>query len=64
MKAKSSNMKFFLIPLILTIGILPALEFIQILPEAEGQAVGPPSTKSYGSKNNNVVCGDRLCSET
>ena len=66
MKLNFSNIKFFLIPLILTIGILPALEFIQIIPEAEAQqkAVGPVGAKSYGSKNNHIVCGDRLCSET
>jgi predicted secreted protein with PEFG-CTERM motif len=66
MKSNFSNIKFFLIPLILTIGILPALEFIQIIPEAEAQqkAVGPVGAKSYGSKNNDRVCGDRLCSET
>ena len=66
MKSNFSNIKFFLIPLILTIGILPALEFIQIIPEAEAQqkAVGPVGAKSYGSKNNHIVCGDRLCSET
>ena len=64
MELKFSNLKFFFIPLILTIGILPALEFIQIIPEAEGQAVGPVSPKSFGSKNNAVVCGDRLCSQS
>jgi len=66
MESNFSNIKFFLIPLILTIGILPALEFIQIIPEAEAQqkAVGPVGAKSYGSKNNDRVCGDRLCSET
>jgi len=64
MELKFSNIKFFFIPLILTIGILPALEFIQIIPEAEGQAVGPVSPKSFGSKNNAVVCGDRLCSQS
>ncbi len=66
MESNFSNIKFFLIPLILTIGILPALEFIQIIPEAEAQqkAVGPVGAKSYGSKNNHIVCGDRLCSET
>jgi len=26
-------------------------------------SVGSPGTKSYGSKTNNIVCGDRLCSE-
>lgn len=66
MESKFSNLKFFFIPLILTIGIIPALEFIEIIPEAEAQqkAVGPVSPKSFGSKNNARVCGDRLCSES
>ncbi len=42
---------------------------IEIIPEAEAtksagkDAPGRVGTKSYGSANNNIVCGDRLCSE-
>ena len=33
--------------------------------KSEGsKAPGRVGAKSYGSKNNNIVCGDRLCSET
>ncbi len=66
MELKFSNLKFFFIPLILSIGILPALDLIEILPEAEAQqkAVGPPASKSYGSKTGAIVCGDRLCSQS
>ena len=52
---------FALVPIILSIGIIPALEIIQ---EADGQAQGPKGAKSYGSKNNRIICGDRLCSES
>jgi len=53
---------FALVPIILSIGILPALDIIQ---EADASAAqGPKGAKSYGSKNNQVVCGDRLCSES
>jgi len=42
---------------------------IEIIPEAEGiksagkDAPGRLATKSYGSANQGIVCGDRLCSE-
>jgi len=50
------------------LAILPLLTValtIDYSTEAEGtKAVGPKAAKSFGSKNNNIVCGDRLCSET
>ena len=48
-------------PIILSIGIIPAFEIIQ---EADAQAQGPKGAKSFGSKNDRIVCGDRLCSES
>ena len=52
-----------LIPLILSIGIAPALSIENFIQEADAsKAVGPKGAKSYGSKNTEV-CGDRLCSE-
>jgi len=55
---------FFLIPLILSIGLASSISFFDLIQEAEGTpAVGPKDGKSYGSKNARVVCGDRLCSE-
>jgi len=63
-KFKSSSI-FFLIPLILSIGIISSISFFDLIQEAEGApAVGPKASKSFGSKNNNRVCGDRLCSES
>ena len=55
---------FFLIPLILSIGLASSISFFDLIQEAEGQAVGPKGAKSYGSRNSGIVCGDRLCSET
>ena len=53
---------FALVPIILSIGLIPALEIIQ---EADATtAQGPKGAKSFGSKNNRIVCGDRLCSES
>jgi len=52
---------FAVVPIILSIGIIPALDIIQ---EADGQAQGPPGAKSFGSRNAAIVCGDRLCSES
>jgi len=55
---------FFLIPLILSIGLASSISFFDLIQEAEGiPAVGPKDPKSYGSKNAGLVCGDRLCSE-
>jgi len=55
---------FFLIPLILSIGLASSISFFDLIQEAEGTpAVGPTVPKSYGSKNIRTVCGDRLCSE-
>ena len=54
---------FFLIPLILSIGLTSSISFFELIQEAEGApAIGPKAGKSYGSKNS-IVCGDRLCSE-
>ena len=55
---------FFLIPLILSIGLASSISFFDLIQEAEGQAVGPKGAKSYGSSTSGIVCGDRLCSET
>ncbi len=55
---------FFLIPLILSIGLASSISFFDLIQEAEGQAVGPRQANSYGSRNAGIVCGDRLCSET
>ena len=52
---------FALVPIILSIGIIPALNIIQ---EADAQAQGPRGAKSFGSANDRIVCGDRLCSES
>jgi len=55
---------FFLIPLILSIGLASSISFFDLIQKAEGTpAVGPKAAKSYGSKNNRIVCGDQLCSE-
>ena len=68
MELKQSKFKhfsiFFLIPLILSIGLASSISFFDLIQEAEGTpAVGPKAAKSYGSKNSRVVCGDTLCSE-
>ncbi len=57
---------FFLIPLILSIGLASSISFFDLIQEAEGAtpAVGPKGAKSFGSRNAGIVCGDRLCSET
>ena len=56
---------FFLIPLILSIGLASSISFFDLIQEAEGEkAVGPVSGKSYGSRTSSEVCGDRLCSES
>jgi len=64
-KSKFKNYtSFFLIPLILSIGLASSISFFDLIQEAEGTpAVGPKAAKSFGSKNARVVCGDRLCSE-
>ncbi len=50
---------FALIPLILSIGIVPALQF-DVIPNADAvKAKGNPLTETNSKK----VCGDRLCSE-
>jgi len=57
-----------LIPLVLSIGTIPGLPF-DLFQEADttksagNDAPGRLAVKSYGSKNNSIVCGDRLCSE-
>ena len=68
MEQKQSKFKnfsiFFLIPLILSIGLASSVSFFDFIQEAEGApAVGPKQAKSFGSRNAGVVCGDRLCSE-
>lgn len=56
---------FFLIPLILSIGLASSVSFFDLIQEADATpAVGPKAAKSYGSKNARTVCGDRLCSES
>ena len=56
---------FFLIPLILSIGLASSISFFDLIQEAEGEkAVGPKGAKSYGSQTSSRVCGDRLCSES
>ena len=68
MRLKQSKFKnfssFFLIPLILSIGLTSSISFFDLIQEAAGQAVGPKGAKSFGSRNSGIVCGDRLCSET
>jgi len=55
---------FFLIPLILSIGLVSSVSFFDFIQEAEGvPAEGTSSEKSFGSKTAGIVCGDRLCSE-
>jgi len=57
-----------LIPLVLSIGTIPGLPF-DIFQEADAKksdgmnTSGRLAVKSYGSANNGIVCGDRLCSE-
>ena len=68
MEVKKSKFKnasiFFLIPLILSIGIASSVSFFDLIQEAEGApAVGPKGAKSFGARNAGIVCGDRLCSE-
>jgi len=65
-KSKFKNYSsFFLIPLILSIGLASSISFFDLIQEAEGTpAVGPKAAKSYGSNNARIVCGDRLCSES
>ena len=68
MELKQSKFKnfsiFFLIPLILSIGLASSISFFDLIQEAEGvPAVGPNAGKSFGSKTKNLVCGDKLCSE-
>ncbi len=50
------------IPLILSIGIAPALPFFDVVQEADAltKASGVGS-KQFGSATKNKVCGDRLC---
>jgi len=56
---------FFLIPLILSIGLASSISFFDLIQEAEGAtAVGPKGAKSFGPRNAGIVCGDRLCSES
>jgi predicted secreted protein with PEFG-CTERM motif len=55
---------FFLIPLILSIGLASSITFFDLIQDAEGAiAVGPKAAKSFGSRTSGTVCGDRLCSE-
>ena len=57
-----------LIPLVLSIGTIPGLPF-DLFQEADAtksagnDLPGRLAVKSYGSANNRIVCGDRLCSE-
>jgi len=57
-----------LIPLVLSIGTIPGIPF-DLFQEADAtksagnEEPGRLAVKSYGSKNNSIVCGDRLCSE-
>ena len=53
---------FALIPLVLTIGITPALPF-DLIPEADALKAARVSQPQYGSATAKIVCGDRLCSE-
>ena len=52
---------FVIIPLILTIGITPALPF-DLIPEADARKMAEVTQPRYGSATK-IVCGDRLCSE-
>ncbi len=57
-----------LIPLVLSIGTIPGLG-LDLFQEADAKksdgmnTPGRIGVKSYGSANNGIVCGDRLCSE-
>ncbi len=57
-----------LIPLVLSIGTIPGLG-LDLFQEADAKksdgmdTPGRIGVKSYGSVNNGIVCGDRLCSE-
>jgi len=65
------HFKFILViivPLVLSIGTIPGLS-LDLFQEADAiksagsDAPGRLAVKSYGSVNNKIVCGDRLCSE-
>jgi uncharacterized protein YjbI with pentapeptide repeats len=57
-----------LIPLVLSIGTIPGLG-LDLFQEADAKksdgmnTPGRIGVKSYGSANNGIVCGDRLCSD-
>ena len=57
-----------LVPLVLSIGTIPGLPF-DLFQEADAtksagnDLPGRLAVKSYGSANNRIVCGDKLCSE-
>ncbi len=57
-----------LVPLVLSIGTIPGLPF-DLFQEADAKKSegndlpGRLAVKSYGSANNRIVCGDKLCSE-
>jgi len=58
----SGHLVIFLVACILI--LTSSISFFDLIQEAEGiPAVGPKDSKSYGSKNAGLVCGDRLCSE-
>ncbi len=56
-----------LVPLVLSIATIPGLS-LDLFQEADAtpsigdEAPGRLAVKSYGSKNNSIVCGDKLCS--
>ena len=55
---------FTIIPLVLSIGIMPALPYSDLIQDAEAlKAQGKPIWR-YGSATAGIVCGDRLCSES
>jgi len=57
-----SFLVFALIPLILSIGVIPAIPFVDIIPEADALKAQGTSFLRVGSAGS-PVCGDRLCSE-
>jgi len=53
---------FALIPLILSIGITPALSF-DLLQEADALQAKGTKVSRHGSDTAGIVCGDRLCDD-
>jgi len=54
----------FISAILITGAVVASVDFTQFADAIKAKgSPGSPATKSYGSANNNIVCGDRLCSE-